>query len=60
MARKWSAEKIARVEAQAQALGDLQNFVMKSPIFPTACVVVFFGFMYLVCWAVPTLVDTML
>lgn len=60
MARKWSAEKIARVEAQAQALGDLQNFVMKSPLFPTACVAAFFAAMYFVCWAVPTLVDTLL
>lgn len=58
--RKWSAEKIARVEAQAQALGDLQNFVTRSPLFPLAVVAAFFGAMYFVCWAVPTLVDTLL
>lgn len=43
MSRKWSAEKIARVEAQAERIGELQTFVMKSPLFPTACVVVFFA-----------------
>jgi hypothetical protein len=58
--RKWDAAKIARVEQQAQALGDLQNFVVKSPLFPVACVAAFFGFMYFVCWAVPALVDTLL
>jgi hypothetical protein len=61
MARKpWSAAKIARVEAQAQALGDLQNFVVASPLFPLACVAAFFGFMYFVCWAVPALIDALL
>ena len=61
MARKpWSAAKIARVEQQAQALGDLQTFVVKSPLFPFACVALFFGFMYFVSWAVPTLVDSLL
>ena len=61
MARKpWSAAKIARVEQQAQALGDLQTFVIRSPLFPVACVMVFFGFMYFVCWAVPAMVDALL
>lgn len=61
MARKpWSAAKIARVEQQAQALGDLQTFVMKSPLFPTACVIVFFVTMFLVVGGVPKLVDALL
>lgn len=58
--QKWSAERIAREELRAQQLGDLQNFVMKSPLFPIAVVAAFFGFMYFVCWAVPALVDTLL
>ena len=45
MARKpWSAEKIARVEEQAARLGEMQTFVMKSPLFPAACVVLFLAF----------------
>jgi hypothetical protein len=58
--QKWSAEKIAREELRAEQLGDLQKFVTRSPLFPIACVAAFFGFMYVVCWAVPTLVDTLL
>jgi hypothetical protein len=35
MARKrWSDAKIARVEAQAARLGELQTRVMASPLFP--------------------------
>jgi len=61
MARKpWSAAKIARVEQQAQALGDLQNFVVRSPLFPGACVVVFYALLFLVVGGVPKLVDALL
>jgi hypothetical protein len=61
MARKpWSKAKIARVEAQAQALGDLQTFVVRSPLFPVACVVVFFGFVVAALWAVNAVVDALL
>lgn len=31
----WSAEKIAREELRAQQMGDMQKFVMGSPLFPT-------------------------
>ncbi len=58
--QKWSPERIEREELRAQQLGDLQKFVMKSPLFPVAVVAAFFGAMYFVCWAVPTLVDTLL
>lgn len=57
---KWSTAKIARVEQQAQALGDLQTFVMKSPLFPLACVLAFFGFVGFVGWAIPKVVDMLL
>lgn len=36
---RWSAEKIARVEAQAARLGELQKFVVASPLFPLFVVV---------------------
>jgi len=41
MARKWSVEKIARVEAQAERLGELQKFIVASPLFPLALVLAF-------------------
>jgi hypothetical protein len=37
--KRWSEEKIARVEAQAARLGELQTFVMASPLFPLFVVV---------------------
>lgn len=37
--RKWSPEKISRVEEQAARLGELQKFVMASPLFPFVVVV---------------------
>jgi hypothetical protein len=40
MARNWSAEKIARVEAQAERLGALQVRVMGSRWFAFAVVLV--------------------
>lgn len=39
MARKWSEAKIARVEAQAVRLGELQTRVMAHPLFPAVVVV---------------------
>lgn len=36
---RWSEEKIARVEAQAARLGELQSFIMASPLFPLVVVV---------------------
>ena len=58
--RKWDAKKIARAEQQAQALGDLQTFVIKSPLFPFACVAAFFAFMYSAVWFVETVVAAVL
>lgn len=58
--RPWSAAKIARAEQQAQALGDLQTFVIKSPLFPFACVAAFFAFMYSAVWFVETVVAAIL
>lgn len=58
--RKWSAEKIARAEVQAERLGDLQNFVMKSPLFPLFVVSVFVGCLILSSWAIETVVDMLL
>lgn len=57
---RWSAERIARVERQAQALGDLQAFVMKSPLFPVAIVAGVYGALYTAVWAVETLVGILL
>jgi hypothetical protein len=37
--KRWSAEKISRVEAQAARLGELQTFVMASPLFGAFVVV---------------------
>lgn len=58
--RRWSAAKIARVEQQAQALGDIQNFVVRSPLFPVVCVALFFGLIGFATWVIPRLVDAML
>ena len=58
--KPWSAAKIARVEQQAQALGDLQTFVSKSPLFPFACVLGFFALMYSAVWFVETVVAAIL
>jgi hypothetical protein len=61
MARKpWNAEKIAREELRAQQLGDMQKFVMKSPLFPAACVVGFFLFVMFGLWAGNAVVDALL
>lgn len=38
--RKWSAEKISRVEAQAARLGELQKFIVASPLFPLVVLLV--------------------
>jgi hypothetical protein len=45
---------------QAERLGDLQKFVVGSPLFPLACVVAFFAFMSGAVWGVNVLVDTLL
>jgi hypothetical protein len=37
--RRWSPEKIARVEEQAARLGEIQKFVMASPLWPLFVVV---------------------
>lgn len=58
--KPWSAAKIARAEVQAQRLGELQTFVMRSPLFPLACVVAFFAFLGFAQWAVNTVVDALL
>lgn len=60
MARKWNAAKIARAEQQAQALGDIQTFVVRSPLFPVMCVAGFFAFMYGAVWFVETTVAALL
>jgi len=36
--KRWSAAKIARVEVQAARLGELQKFIVASPLFPLAVV----------------------
>jgi hypothetical protein len=43
MARNWSAEKIARVEAQAERLGQIQLRVLGSRWFGLAVVLAFFA-----------------
>lgn len=57
---RWSDEKISFKELRAQEIGDLQSFVMKSPLFPFVVVMGFFAVMIFASWAVPALVDALL
>lgn len=41
--KRWSAEKIARVEIEAARLGDLERFVVASPLFPVGVVAGAYG-----------------
>lgn len=58
--KRWSAEKIERVERRAERLGDLERFVVRSPLFPVMCVVAFYGFIVGAHWAVETFVGWLL
>lgn len=42
--KRWSPEKISRVEERAARLGQLQTFVMASPLYPAVVLILAFLF----------------
>lgn len=58
--KRWSPERIARVEAQAARLGAMQTAVVRSWAFPVAVVLGAYAALYASVWAVETAVAILL